>query len=58
MGTTCIILCFTDVQQSTGGNKEEEFDHQKGNTTEIPSNDVPSNIVEMLIKNIHKYTSK
>jgi hypothetical protein len=42
MGATCIILCFTDVQKSTGGNKGEEFDHQKGNTTETPSNDVPS----------------
>ena len=41
MGATCIILCFTDVQQSTDGNKGE-FDHQKGNTTETPSNDIPS----------------
>jgi len=39
---TCIIMCFIDFQQSTDGNKGEEFDHQKGNTTETPSNDVPS----------------
>ena len=42
MGATCTILCFTDVQKSTGGNKGEEFDHPKGNTTETPNNDVPS----------------
>lgn len=35
-------MCFIDFQQSTDVKEGEEFDHQKGNTTGTPSNDVPS----------------